>query len=195
MYKNILLTKLGEIAEVQFGLYQKKETKGSVKYLTSSHFDSDLNPTLFENSFVKLEDKDNKFLLKSNDIILAGKGQRIFAWAYEEEFGEVIPSSLFYIIRTDENQVNGNYLASILNSSRKQYELTLLGSGSSMISITKKELLDLEIALPPLEDQKKIVEITKLLDEEISITSQMLEKKRNLKKGVLNELITNKTKL
>ena len=195
MYKNILITKLGKIADVQFGLYQKKEMEGSVKYLTSSHFDDDLNPTLFENSFVKLEDKDNKFLLKSNDIILAGKGQRIFAWAYEEKFGEVIPSSLFYIIRTDENQVNGHYLASILNSSRKQYELTLLGSGSSMISITKKELLDLEIALPPLKEQKKIVKIKKLLDEEISITSQMLQKKRMLKQGVLNQLLTNKTKI
>ncbi|WP_407557877.1 restriction endonuclease subunit S [Winogradskyella sp. 4-2091] len=194
MYKNILITKLGEIADVQFGLYQKKEMEGSVKYLTSSHFDDDLNPTLFENSFVKLENKDNKFLLKSNDIILAGKGQRIFAWAYEEKFGKVIPSSLFYIIRTDENQVNGHYLSTILNSSKKQYELTLLGSGSSMISITKKELLDLEIALPPLEEQKKIVKISKLLDEEISITSQILEKKRMFKQGVLNQLLTNKTK-
>lgn len=192
MYKDILKTKLGNIAEMQFGLYQKKELEGDVKYLTSSHFDNDLNPTLFENSFVDLDDKDTKFLLKSNDVILAGKGQRIFAWAYDETFGKVVPSSLFYIIRTDENQVNGHYLASVLNSKRKQYELTLLGSGSAIISITKKELLDLEISLPPLEEQIKIVEIANLLNEEISITSQLLDKKRMLKQGVLNQLLTNK---
>ncbi|SOU86881.1 Type I restriction modification DNA specificity domain-containing protein [Tenacibaculum dicentrarchi] len=194
MYKDILTTKLGDITEVQFGLYQKKEMKGDVKYLTSSHFDKYLNPTLFKNSFVEFKDKDSKFLLKPNDVILAGKGQRIFAWAYEESFGAVMPSSLFYIIRTDATKVNGHYLASILNSSQKQYELTLLGSGSSIISITKKELLDLEIPLPTLEAQNKIVNIEKLLDKEISIVNQILEKKRALKKGILNQLLTNKSK-
>lgn len=192
MYKNIFITKLGEIADVQFGLYQKKQKEGNVKYLTSSHFDNYLNPTLFENSFVNLKSKDNKFLLKPNDIVLAGKGQRIFAWAYQEEFGDVVPSSLFYIIKTDSNKVNGHYLASVLNSSRKQYELTLLGSGTSMVSITKKELLDLEIPLPSIEEQDKIVKILNLLDEEINITSNMLDKKRMLKQGVLNKLLTNK---
>jgi restriction endonuclease S subunit len=192
VYRNILSKKLEEIADVQFGLYQKKRKKGIVKYLTTNHFDNDLKPTLFENSFAHLQDKDTKFLLKSNDVILAGKGQRIFAWAYEEEFGIVMPSSLFYIIRTDKNQVNGHYLASVLNSSKKQYELSLLGAGTSMVSITKKELLNLEIALPSLEEQNKTVEITKILDKDISLTNQMLKKKRILKQGILNQLLTNK---
>jgi len=191
-----LTKKLYQIAEVQFGLYKKKSKNGDVKYLTSSHFDDYLNPTLFDNnSCITLKDKDTKFMLQPNDVILAGKGQRIFAWAYDESFGDVVPSSLFYILRPNSNEVNGYYLASLLNSSRKQYELELIGSGSSITSIAKKELLDLEIPVPSLQEQHRITQVLKLLDDEIMISSEILDKKRALRKGVLNELITNKTRV
>lgn len=190
------MIKLGEISEIQFGLYSKKSKVGSVKYLTTGHFDEFLNPSLFaKDSFIDLENKNRKFLLQSNDVILTGKGQRIFAWAYDEGLGDVVPSSLFYIIKTNREQVNGYYLASVLNSARKQYELTLLGSGSSVLSINKKDLLDLEIPLPSLEEQNRIVRVLKVMEDEVLLTSKLLDKKRALKKGILNKLITNKTKI
>lgn len=190
------MVKLGEISEIQFGLYCKKSEVGNVKYLTTSHFDDFLTPNLSsKDSYIELEKKNERFLLQPNDVILTGKGQRIFAWAYDEAFGDVVPSSLFYIIKTNKTQVNGYYLASVLNSARKQYELTLLGSGSSVLSINKKDLLDLEIPLPSLEEQNRISEMLKVMEDEVSLTSKLLDKKRDLKKGILNQLITNKKKV
>lgn len=190
------MIRLSKISEIQFGLYSKKSEKGNVKYLTTGHFDEFLNLSLFtKDSYIELEEKNKRFLLQPNDVILTGKGQRIFAWAYNEAFGDIVPSSLFYIIKTKANEVNGYYLASVLNSARKQYELTLLGSGSSVLSINKKDLLDLEIPLPSLKEQNRIAKVLKVMENEVSLTSELLNKKRALKKGVLNELITNKTKL
>ena len=189
------MTKISQIGDVQFGLYKKKSKKGDVKYLTTSHFDNFLKPTLFDDSFIKIEGKDTKFILQPNDVILTGKGQRIFAWSYEESYGKVVPSSLFYIIRANREVVDSRYLAAVLNSGRKSYELKLLGVGSSIISIAKKDVLDFEIPIPSLEKQHKVLNVLGLLDEEIALTREILEKKKALKKGVLNELITNKIEL
>jgi restriction endonuclease S subunit len=189
------MAKINQIAEVQFGLYKKKSKKGDIKYLTTGHFDNFLNPTLFDDSFINITGKDTKFLLQPNDLILTGKGQRIFAWSYDESFGKVVPSSLFYIIRANAALIDSRYLAAVLNSGQKRYELELLGVGSSITSIAKNDVLDFEIPLPSLEEQQKVIKVLALLEEEISLTNKILEKKKALKKGVLNELITNKMKL
>ena len=76
-----------------------------------------------------------------------------------------------------------------------RYELELLGVGSSIISIAKNDVLDFEIPMPNLVEQQKVINVLALLEEEISLTNKILEKKKALKKGVLNELITNKMKL
>ena len=184
------MAKLGEIAEIQFGPYQKTKAKGSFKYLHASHFDDFCEPTYFEESYVESNDRNERFLLQPNDVILAGKGQRIFAWAYKSELGQAIPSSLFYILRTDPNEVLGSYLASYLNTDRMQYELNLIGSGATITSIPKKELQELKIALPAISEQHRMVSIIKLFDKDVILTNRLLEKKKQLKKGILNTLLT-----
>ncbi|MFY0714647.1 restriction endonuclease subunit S [Seonamhaeicola sp. NFXS20] len=184
-----MVEKLGNIAEIQFGLYEKPQESGTVKYLHAGHFDELFKPTKFEESFVELDGKNDKFLLRSNDVILAGKGLRTFAWAYQPEFGQLIPSSLFYIIRTDPTKVLGAYLAQYLNSEKLQYQLKLIGAGASITSIPKKELEQVAIALPSLDEQKKLVELVAILDEDLQLTQDLLKKKTALKNGLINKMI------
>ncbi|CAM4034795.1 restriction endonuclease subunit S [Gillisia hiemivivida] len=186
--------KIGEIAEVQFGPHMKTQSKGTIKYLLGSHFDDNLHPTNFQNSYVDLNDKALKFQLKSNDVILAGKGLRTFAWAYNESLGPMVPSSLFYLLRSSEEVVIGEYLAAVLNSERLQYELSMIGAGATITSIPKKELKELEMMIPSISEQQKFLEIYNLFNKDIELTDKILQEKRNLKRGVVNELLTNKNK-
>jgi len=184
-----MIRKLEEIADIQFGPYEKGLSKGSVKYLLSSHFNRNNKLTNFEDSFIELDDKIRKSVLKNNDVILAGKGQRIFAWAYQPSFGTIVPSSLFYIIRTDPNEILGEYLMLFLNTDKIQNKLKIIGAGTSIISIPKKELQQIEIVIPPIKKQKEIVELANLLDKDMELTSQLLNKKHELRKGLINKLI------
>lgn len=186
--------KIGVIAEVQFGPYIKGKDKGSVKYLLGSHFDDNLQPNNFQDSYIELNHKVEKFQLQHNDVVLAGKGLRTFAWAYNNNYGPIVPSSLFYLLRAPEDLIISDYFAAVLNSERVQHELALIGAGATITSIPKKELKELEIAIPPIEDQKKFLEIYNLLDKDIELTDKLLQEKRNLKRGVVNDLLTNKTK-
>lgn len=186
---------LNDIAKIYYGPYEKTETKGSIKYLVSSHFDEYFEPSLFKESYVDAVKDAKKYILRPNDIIVTGKGQRIFAWAYKEEYGEVIPSSLFYIIKiNDSSKLIGEYLATVLNSQKVKHKLKSLSGGTSIPSIQKKELGQLNIHIPSIEKQMQIIDMSKLLDKDVELATKLLEKKKALKTGILNKLINQKIK-
>ncbi|MCW3785490.1 restriction endonuclease subunit S [Plebeiibacterium sediminum] len=187
--------RLNDIAQIYYGPYEKAETKGMIKYLVSSHFDEFFEPSLFKESYIDAIKDAEKYILRPNDIIVTGKGQRIFAWAYKEEYGQVIPSSLFYIIKiNDSSKLIGEYLANVLNSQKVNHKLKSLSGGTSIPSIQKKELGQLSIYIPPIEKQRQIIDMSKLLDKDVELATQLLEKKKALKTGLLNMIINdNKT--
>lgn len=184
--------KVGEFVDVQFGPHLKASNKGTIKYLLAGHFDENLNLTNFQNSFVLPGSKTERFLLQHNDVILAGKGHRTFAWAYNENMGPMVPSSLFYLLRAPKDLVVGAYLAAVLNSERIQHKLSLIGAGATVTSIPKKELNQLEIQIPTINNQQKFLKIYSLLEKDIELTNKLLETKRNFKRGVVNDLLTDK---
>ena len=187
--------KLGNIADIQFGSYDKPTREGAVKYLHAGHFDKLLKPTKFEESFIELDDKNEKFLLEENDVILAGKGHRTFAWAYDSTFGKAVPSSLFFIIKANSQEILSSYLAHYLNSEKVQYNLKLIGAGATITSIPKKELEQITIAIPSIEEQQRIVNLMELMDKKVRLTQELLKKQTALKNGVVNTLINNQMKI
>jgi restriction endonuclease S subunit len=189
-----MVSKLDEITEIQFGLYEKSQDEGNVKYLLASHFDSSFYPAKFENSYINLDEKSTRFLLEPNDVILAGKGNRIFAWAYDESFGPSVPSSIFYLVRPKSHTVLGAYLAYYLNSTKTQSNLQSIGAGGTITSIPKRELEQIEIVIPSLDEQQKIVRLAKLLDRNIELSEEIIGLKKTLKRGLINEMINNQIK-
>lgn len=179
---------IGEIAEVFFGLHTKSEKSGTVKYLMSSHFDEINQPSEFDNTYVGADVYSEKWMLQPNDVILASKGYRNLAWAYEPEFGLTVPSSIFFVLKPDE-RVNAKYLALALNSNEVQHQFDMIGGTATVKSIPKKHLIQIPIPVPPLEEQMKIVEMAELLDKNIKLTQQLLTKKMELKSGVLNRIL------
>ncbi|MUP45383.1 restriction endonuclease subunit S [Gramella sp. BOM4] len=192
--KKYQVKKIGEIAEIQFGPYIKPTADGNIRYLLASHFDENIVPAKADDSFIESNKKLEKFILQPNDVILAGKGHRTFAWAYDKSIGSVIPSSLFYILRASKDIIIGKYLAAVLNSEHLQYQLGIIGAGVTVTSIPKKELQEIELTIPSIHEQKKFLELYDILNRDIELTDKLLQEKRNLKRGVVNDLLTNKTK-
>lgn len=184
--------KLGDIENIQFGPYGKSKDEGEAKYLLASHFDTLNRPSKFELSFVDIDNTNAKGILCKNDVILAGKGVRTFAWAYDESYGTCIPSSLFFILRVNEEHILAKYLAYFLNSEKTQHKLKLIGAGGTIPSIPKNELKQLKIHVPSIEEQKKIIGIAELMEKDIALTQQLLAKKQAIKRTVMNKIVMNK---
>jgi restriction endonuclease S subunit len=181
--------KLGDIAQLQFGLYTKPSDEGSAVYLQAKHFDDGGNQTEQIDTFVQIDQKNASHLLQDGDILLVGKGMRNFAWTYDESYGPAIASSIFFVIKVDQSRVIPEFLTTIFNMPQTQAYFQVLGAGSSIPSIRKSELEALKITLPSLEIQQKIVSLKRLHQKEIEIYDTLISEKKGVFKGIINNLI------
>lgn len=68
-------------------------------------------------------------------------------------------------------------------------------TGIKVYGVSKDNLKKLKLLLPPLAEQKKIARILGTWDEAIEKLSSLIEQKKNLKKGLMQRLLTGKTRL
>jgi len=69
-------------------------------------------------------------------------------------------------------------------------ELQTLGSGSTFKEVSKGNIRSLFLAIPSPPEQKKIAEILTTVDDAIEKTTQIIDKTKELKKGLMQRLLT-----
>lgn len=89
------------------------------------------------------------------------------------------------LIRSE--QINSKFLFYQLN--RNSYFLKF-DDGVGQTNLKKGDILECPIAVPPIEEQQKIVEILSSVDTQIEQTEQLIEKTKELKKGLMQHLLT-----
>jgi restriction endonuclease S subunit len=189
LYKNILNKKLQHIAQIRFGLYTKPKPKGAIQYLQAKQFDNAGNMISSSDMFL---DEDNKILphlLMDGDILLAGKGFRIFSWRYSESLGPAVASSIFFVIRPDRHKVDPDYLTTLLNMNKSQAYFEQLGAGTNINSIRKNELGEFPVPMLPMEEQMKIRDLNRLHNEQVKLLDKYTQLAEDRYNAILNKLI------
>ncbi|ULL21487.1 restriction endonuclease subunit S [Streptococcus suis] len=73
--------------------------------------------------------------------------------------------------------------------SKKFFDRVMAMTAKNSVDSVRLEMIsDMEITIPQLEEQEKIVKILSTLDQQITLHQRKLEKLKNLKKALLNEL-------
>ena len=67
--------------------------------------------------------------------------------------------------------------------------------GLTMASINTKILGETELSLPPLNEQRRIASAITSIDNLIASLGKLIEKKKNIKQGAMQQLLTGKTRL
>ena len=91
-------------------------------------------------------------------------------------------------IRPNKEKVDVFFLYYRMSTAKK--DLERLGGGAVFRAITKNTLKNFQIPLPPLEEQKKISEILRTIDEAIEAKRTKKEKLERMKKAVMEKLLT-----
>ncbi|MDE3234510.1 MAG: restriction endonuclease subunit S [Bacteroidota bacterium] len=162
-----------DITNIQTGLFAKPAGFGELVYLQSKHFDeygqlhSVLHPDLLA------EGISEKHLLKDGDVLFAAKGTKNFAAVFENHNEPSVASTSFFVIRTTDNKVLPQFLAWFLNNHTTQTLLKGQAIGTSIPSISKHVLENLEITIPSIETQQTILQITKLRNREKTLKQQI----------------------
>ena len=73
--------------------------------------------------------------------------------------------------------------------------LTQVATGISVYAISKKQLADIELSLPPCPEQGAIVSVLSDMDAEIAALERRRDKVRAVKRGMMEQLLTGRVRL
>jgi type I restriction enzyme S subunit len=133
--------------------------------------------------------------IRPNDILisLVGTFGKVMVVPDNIERGIINPRLIR--LSLNANLVYSYFLQYWLISSDTQKLLSETSHGGTMGIINAKVLSGLNIPLPPLPEQKVIAKILTEMDEEIEALEKKREKYKNIKQGMMQQLLTGKTRL
>lgn len=186
--------KLGEIGDSKIGLTYSPDDVVDSKGLLVLRSSNIRNGSLVyeDNVFVNKEVKE-ELLTKENDILicarngsksLIGKNALITSKAINLTFG-----AFMSIYRSEYNKFLFQMFQTELY--KKQISINL---GATINQITTKNLNDFIFPIPPIHEQEKIAEILSTWDSAIEKQEQLIEKKKEFKKGLMQNLYSKGTK-
>lgn len=144
----------------------------------------------------KVDDKGaniDDYILKNGDIIInfinsvaqIGKG-----CIFNSELRSIYTTNLLRI-QTDENKINNKFFYYYTLSERYKNEVGVITKPAvNQASFTTVEYKAIKFPVPPLKEQEKIASILSTVDEQIDEVDGLIEKNKELKKGLMQQLLT-----
>ena len=173
------MTKLNNIATIQTGVFAKTTPNPDALYLQQSDFDG--NGELRNTAQPTIVADNPRHLLTAGDLLLASKGNNNMCVIVPEIEQKCVASPSFLVIRLhDKFAILPEYVTWYLNLSTIQTTLAAQARGTSIMSISKATLGELEIPIPPIERQKKYIELSKLQKREQELYKAIAEKRKQL---------------
>jgi type I restriction enzyme S subunit len=152
---------------------------------------------------------NNKINFGLNEKYISTEDYNIMHKSYEIEYGDVLMTIVgtigrtavvdikdkftvqrsVAILRPNEN-LNSKYLNYTLNTNYIKKQIIQKANITAQAGIYLGELSKLTIIIPPLPEQQKIADILSTVDEEIENVDKLIEKSKELKKGLMQRLLT-----
>lgn len=188
--------KLRNLSIIRTGivLQRKKASvidENTLEYKTVSLKSFDNTISLVEENFVSFDTKEEikpEYLTQNGDVLLRLREPNNIAYIDAEHVGLLV-SSLVVIIRVNTTLINSKFLAYFLNSKKVKRALDGYLKGSTIKMIQAKDLEDLEITIPPLAEQEKIVALQDLHQKELYLLAELKNKKIKLNETMFEKLI------
>jgi type I restriction enzyme, S subunit len=102
--------------------------------------------------------ESKQFAVHNNDLLITMTGEIGATGFYREEFEARLNQRVGKLVVKEGEPLNLKYLAYFFESPETRQEMWKLAKGIAQANISPKEILNLKIPLPPLPEQRKIVE-------------------------------------
>lgn len=120
-------------------------------------------------------------ILKKDDILFMARGIRNYSVLLQEIPDSTLAAAYFFIVRVSNKVVLPGYLCWYLNQAPVEHYLNRhSGRGVHMPVVRRSVLENIEVPVPALEIQKKIMEVDSLMREERDLLSRLAEKRKEL---------------
>jgi len=134
--------------------------------------------------------------IQTGDLLFAGSGETA------EEIGRCaayIGNEQTYaggdtIVLTPSGQ-DSMYLGHLMNHPLVATQKARFAQGDAIVHISARNLAQVEIVLPPIEEQRAIAAVLSDMDAEIAALERRREKAEQIKQGMIQQLLTGKVRL
>ncbi|MGV3329736.1 restriction endonuclease subunit S [Streptococcus suis] len=180
------LRKLGELTSYRNGKGYEDNQSDFGKYelinLNSISIEGGLKPSgKFINSASETLNKNDLVMVLSD----VGHGDLLGRVAIIPEDDRFVLNQRVALLRNND-YADCKYLFSYINANQHYFKLQ--GAGSSQLNISKKAVENFVVHIPSPKEQSAIGTFFSTLDRHITLHQRKLEKLKNLKKALLNEL-------
>lgn len=183
---NVKKQELGTVASIFRGkAISRKEPTGNIGVINISNI-GDYEIDYSDLDHIEEEErKVNNYLLKTGDLLIPARGTAIRVAIFQEQPYPCIASSNVIVIRAIDESLSTTYLKLFFDSPLGRKMLVTRQQGTTVMNISYKELNNLEIPLPSIEEQKQIAET---YTEELGIYKKAIEAAENRWNSVLSDL-------
>jgi type I restriction enzyme S subunit len=174
------------------------DNSDSIRLLRSNNV-FDKNIVIKNLQYVKKEKVKSHQIMKSKDILicmangskaLVGKAGQFNGASMQYTFG-----AFMGIFRPNIDEWDGDFLFNIFSTNLFRCHLDIQLSGSSINNLNPSDIEDFKFHIPSNPEQKAIAQILSDMDAEITQLETKKEKYQVIKQGMMQELLTGKTRL
>jgi len=161
---------------------------GSVHLVRISDISQD--GKLKNDEFIRIEPNEpikEDLFLRPGDVLFPNRGTRTTALAYRLELPHTLAGAQFFVLRPDIGRVLPEYLAWFLRTEEAARYFEGRRKGTYIQIIQRSDLAEMEMPVPPLKVQQKIVEAASLAVEERILSNRLAILKWKLTKGLLSK--------
>ena len=195
------VNKLSSVSNVKTGpfgsaLHEKDYVEDGTPIITVEHLGE---PRVLHNNLPMVSDFDKQRLkayeLKIDDIVFSRVGSvDRNSLITDKEDGWLFSSRLLRI-RPNKKYIFSTFLSYFFHYEPSKQRIRNVAVGQTMPSLNTKILNEIEIPIPTLSEQKTIARVLSDVDELIRECDSLIAKKRDIKQGTMQQLLTGKKRL
>lgn len=135
---------------------------------------------------VAFDDLPERYLVGGGDVIFRSRGEPNIAVALDDRFVERVVAVLpLFVLRPKPEIILSKYLAWMINQPSSQRHFDRVSRGTTMRMVPRSALEILEVSVPSIETQRRIVAIDALAERERFLTILAANKRRTITGKVL----------
>ena len=136
----------------------------------------------------------SKSSLNGGEVLLAKRGEigKVYFFQMKTKYATLGPN--LYLLKL-KNTITPKFVYEYFCSEIGQEKLRGINASTSLGAIYKEDVKSLLIPVPSINEQKAIVEVLSSIDKLIFSLEKLIEKKKANKQGVMQKLLTGKTRL
>ncbi|MEA1953133.1 MAG: restriction endonuclease subunit S [Campylobacterota bacterium] len=188
--------KLKQIADIRTGLVLSRKkaalsdnVKIGYKQITLKSFSNSTSLMLdYIDDFVSTEEIDDSYISREGDVVVRLRDP-VTAVCIDKSFKGMVVPSFMSIVRVNSSMIDNEFLAYYINSITAQRVLEKKMKLATIFSLKTRDLEDLEIVLPTLKEQKRVVALMKLSEKEIQLLEKLKKEKEQFGQAVLDTII------